>query len=155
MTLFPHTLILRHRKENLKKCSLRGLETRPDCSFFTYPQDLLLDLTGYILLKPGAPLLTQKDASQGLFLIDATWRYAQLMFEQLPQPHQFEMRSLPSQIVTAYPRRQEENCGLASAEALYVAFLITGRDPTGLLDHYYWKSPFLEKNREALTFSSV
>lgn len=150
MTSFPPTLILRHRRENLKKCSLRGLESRPDLRFFTYPKDQLPDLSGYILLTLDAPLLSAADKSQGIFLIDGTWRYAEIMERMLPKPHLFQMRSLPPHFQTAYPRRQEDcanpQCGLASVEALYLAYILLDRDATGLLDNYYWKKEFLNKN---------
>lgn len=150
MTTFPPTIILRHRKENLKKCSLRGLESREDMRFFTYPKDSLPELTGYVLLTLDGPPLTSKDAPQGLFLIDGTWRHAQTMFRQLQKPHLFECRSIPSEYITAYPRRQEDcsdpHRGLASLEALYIAYHLLERPLDGLLDGYHWKNAFLENN---------
>ena len=150
MFLFPPTLILRHRRENLKKCSLRGLQQHSDFLFFTYPKDALPDLSGYILLTLDAPPLTASDKSHGLFLIDGTWKYAETMFKQLKEPHLFERRSLPSTYQTAYPRRQEDcsdpTRGLASIEAIYIAYRILQRPCTGLLDHYHWREEFLEKN---------
>ena len=50
MAPFLPTIILRHRKENLKKCSLRGLETHKDLKFYTYPQHMPENLTGYVML---------------------------------------------------------------------------------------------------------
>lgn len=154
MQSFPQTIVLRHRKENLKKCSLRGLETRSDFVFYTYSQETLPSLTGYILLAVGAPPLTKEDASSGLLIIDATWRYAAKMEKGVDQVIQLEKRSLPSGFKTAYPRRQEDcpnpSEGLASIEAIYLAYCLLGRDPSGLLDHYYWKDLFLESN--PLTF---
>ena len=151
MFLFPPTYILRHRKENLKKCTLRGLENRSDCCFFTYPKEPLPSLDGYCLLTLGAPPLTGADAHLGIFLIDGTWRYAELMYRQLPKPHSFQSRSLPSHLSTAYPRRQEDCAdpqkGLASVEALYAAYRILNRDTAGLLDGYHWKEEFLCKNQ--------
>jgi pre-rRNA-processing protein TSR3 len=148
------TLILRHRRENLKKCSLRGLEDRLDISFFSYPSKQLLDLSGYILLGMDAPELSREDNNKGIFLIDATWRYAQKMFHQIPNHHSLTIRSIPSCFVTAYPRRQDDcpdpSKGLASIEALYIAYLILERDPSGLLDSYHWKEKFLEINSKAL-----
>ena len=150
MFLFPPTIILRHRRENLKKCSLRGLESRADFCFYTYPIDTLPDLSQYCLLSMDAPPLSEEDQDCGIFLIDATWRYAECMLRQLPQPHQFKQRSIPSGIRTAYPRRQEDcpdpEQGLASVEALYIAYRLLGRDTEGLLDNYYWKETFLNKN---------
>ncbi len=150
MFIFPPTIILRHRKENLRKCTLRGLEGRSDFLFFTYPKDALPELSGYFLLTIDAPPLTEADSHLGIFLIDGTWRYAELMQRQLPLPHRFQMRSLPGQYQTAYPRRQGD-CpdparGLASIEALYLTYTLLGRSPEGLLDLFYWKEEFLRKN---------
>ena len=154
MFLFPPTLILRHRKENIKKCTLKGLEKRADFLFFTYPKDRLPDLCNYLLLTLDAPVLTSADKEKGIFLIDGTWRYAQTMFKQLPKPHLFTMRSLPSHWQTAYPRRQEDCAdparGLASIEAIFIAYTILGRNADHLLDNYYWKEMFLSKNARSL-----
>jgi len=150
MQQHPITLIQRHRKENLKKCSLRGLETREDLQFYTYPKHKLPSLSSYIVLALDAPPLSENDAQHGLFLIDGTWKYADLMYRQLETPHLFTTRSLPIDLKTAYPRRQEDcqdpERGLASVEALFAAYTILGRDTTGLLDFYYWKEDFLLKN---------
>src|SRR5262249_26582079 len=129
---------------------LRGLEGRSDCQFFTYPQHKLPDLAGYFLLTLDAPKLEESDRNLGIFLIDGTWNYADVMQRQLPKPHLFQTRSLPPQFYTAYPRRQDD-CpdplrGLASVEALFLAYLILGRKTKGLLDHYYWREEFIKKN---------
>lgn len=145
------TLILRHRREYLPKCSLRGLESREDLTFFTYPKAKLPDLTGYILLKVGAPPLTKEDAGKGLFLIDGTWRLAQIMEKMLPM--KLEARSLPAGIKTAYPRKStfgsDPDEGLATVEALYLAHQILGLETEGLLDYYHWKEQFLSINPRA------
>ncbi len=150
MHSYPQTVIWRHRRENLKKCSLRGLELRSDCSFLTYPHDALPDLNGYICLSLGAPPLTEADGNRGLFLIDATWRLAHVMSKQIPVGTSLVLRSVPDHFRTAYPRRQEDcidpERGLASIEALYIAYRLMGRDPDGLLDNYYWKDSFLKRN---------
>lgn len=146
--MHPPTLILRHARENLRKCSLRGLEGRADLRFYTYPKEPLPDLTGYLLLKVGAPPLTLEDAARGLLLIDGTWRLAQKMERQLVQT--IEARSLPGHYRTAYPRRQTDcpdpEAGLSSVEALFLATKILGRPAEHLLDHYYWKEQFLLLN---------
>lgn len=143
-----HIFILRHRRENLKKCSLRGLEGRPGLSFYTYPIDLLPDVSHCLLLKVGAPPLTTADAGRDLLLIDGTWRLAAIMEKQLPHP--LEERSLPEGWRTAYPRKQTDcpdpKLGLASAEALFAACLALGQSTEGLLDRYYWKELFLKRN---------
>ena len=144
------TLIYRHKKENLKKCSLRGLETRSDFKFYTYPKDPLPDLSSYILLTLEAPPLSKEDAHYGLFLIDGTWKHASVMYNQLQKPHLFTVRSLPKDLKTAYPRRQDDcldpERGLASIEALFAAYCILEKNPEGLLDFYYWKDAFIQKN---------
>src|SRR5437016_3135011 len=121
----PPTVVWRHRKENLKKCSLRGLEERSDFQFYRYP-GALPDLTGYVLLTLNAPTLSPQEAERGLFVIDATWRYALAMEKKANEIPFLIKRSLPEQYRTAYPRCQTE-CpdpvrGLASIEAIYVAY---------------------------------
>lgn len=147
--LFP-TVVIRHRKENLKKCSLKGLETRPDFLFYRYPLKVIPNISNYILLTLDAPLLSSEDANRGLLVLDGTWRYASQMKKQL-EPHlgSVILRSLPSSCRTAYPRRQEDcpdpELGLASVEAIYVAYKLLGWNTEGLLDNYHWKEQFLEK----------
>ncbi len=150
MFCFLPTVILRHRKENLKKCSLRGLESEENFHFLRYPTQVLPDLQHYLLLTMGAPVLSREDAHLGIFLIDATWRYASQMENNISLPESLAHRSLPTHYQTAYPRYQT-GCpvpeqGLASIEALYLAFHLTGRPVEGLLDRYHWKEEFLRKN---------
>ncbi|MDP1609008.1 MAG: hypothetical protein Q8L98_06820 [Chlamydiales bacterium] len=140
--------ILRHRRENLKKCTLTGLEQRDGLLFYTYPINPLPNLSNCLLLKVGAPILSEKDAHRDLLLIDGTWRLAAIMEKNLPC--KLEERSLPTNWRTAYPRRQTD-CpnpeeGLASIEALYIACLLLGKSTEGLLDHYYWKENFFKNN---------
>lgn len=148
MQTFLPTIILRHRKENLKKCSLRGLENRSDMQFFTYPKDCLPSLSNYVLLDMNGPLLSKNDKAFGILLIDGTWNYAKTMSNSIKVP--VVKRSLPSNFKTAYPRRQD-SCddperGLASVEALYIAYSLLERNTKGLLDHYYWKESFFNLN---------
>lgn len=144
------TIVLRHQRENLKKCSLRGLESREDFKFFTYPRAQLPPLDGYVILvMDDAPELSLSDADRGLFIVDATWRYARVMMAQIaPATERCVRRTLPSHYRTAYPRRQDDcpdpERGLASVEAIYIAYHLMGYDTAGLLDHYYWRDVFLE-----------
>lgn len=151
MQSFPPTIVIRHRLENLKKCSLRGLESRPDFIFFTYPYTCLPDLTGYVILSVEAPPLTREDQGKGLLILDATWRYAEKMLKPLRGQTGYLYRSLPAHYRTAYPRRQQDcpdpERGLASVEAIYLSYLLLERETHGLLDHYYWKEPFLNLNQ--------
>ena len=149
---FPPTTILRHKRENLKKCSLSGLEGRPDFQFLTYPLPNLPNLDQYCILSLDAPPLSHEDAERGIFLIDGTWRYARTMSQIIPKKGLHVFRSLPPCLQTAYPRRQPDcpdpTRGLASIEALYAAYFILGRSTEGLLDHYYWKEQFLRNLRQ-------
>ncbi|MCB1082632.1 MAG: hypothetical protein KDK63_05760 [Chlamydiia bacterium] len=154
MDRFLPTIILRHRKENLKKCSLRGLESRADLHFLTYPTDPIPFLENGLLLDLEAPPLSSADQGKQLFLIDGTWNYAAVMHRQIPHPEKWTRRSLPANIRTAYPRKQtvcvDPIRGLASVEALFMAHLILGYATEGLLDHYYWKDDFLFLNSSML-----
>ena len=148
MFYFPPTIILRHKRENLKKCSLRGLENRDDFIFLTYPLPKLPNIDQYCILTLDAPQLSAADANRGLFLIDGTWRYAEVMSKIIPREGGHVYRSLPP-LQTAYPRRQldcpDPKRGLASIEALYAAYSILGRSTENLLDHYHWKEEFLSQ----------
>ncbi len=158
MKPFLSTTILRHRRENLKKCSLRGLEQREDMLFLTYPRDPIPFIEKGILLSLDAPPLKNEDRFP-LFLIDGTWKYAAIMQRQVPQKEKWIHRSLPSHFRTAYPRKQTDcadpDRGLASVEALFIAYHILGYNTSGLLDHYYWKDDFLKLNSQYLLCSTT
>ncbi len=150
MQQFPPTIVIRHRLENLKKCTLRGLESREDFLFLGYPYKVLPPLQDYLLFTLDAPVLTPEDGDKGLLIIDATWRYANKMLQPLLKHPQLHARSLPPHYRTAYPRRQEDcpdpERGLASIEAIYIAYQILKRGTEGIFDRYYWKDKFLEIN---------
>ncbi|KAF3362107.1 Uncharacterized protein PHSC3_001418 [Chlamydiales bacterium STE3] len=155
MQSFPPTFILRHRRENLKKCSLSGLEKREDMRFFSYPISVLPPLDQHILLvMEGAEELCVADADYGLLILDSTWRYLNKMVQFVEKDSVVVKRTLPSLFKTAYPRRQEDcvdpERGLSSIEALYVAYHLLGRDTTQLLDTYYWKDQFQQINSHLL-----
>lgn len=152
MQSFLQTYILRHARENLRKCSLKGLEARSDMRFFTYPKDVLPSLENYVLLVvEDAPLLSTEDAAHGVLLLDSTWHYLDKMLKYISNDQNLQKRTLPGHFRTAYPRRQE-GCidparGLSSIEALFIAYQILGRESEGLLDRYYWKKDFLKINQ--------
>ncbi|MBI1373581.1 MAG: hypothetical protein GC159_12705 [Phycisphaera sp.] len=160
----PPTVIIRHRKERLSKCSLHGLESRPDLSFHTFPEfrdGPPPDLTGYVMLTLDAPPLDADDEAvrdAGLVIIDGTWRLEQRIRRAMHRElFHCTPRSLPTGWVTAYPRRQTEQTecadpdrGLASVEALYIAHRLLGRNVEALLDHYVWREQFFELNAALL-----
>lgn len=153
MQSFPKTFVIRHKRENKKKCSLRGLEGREDFVFLTYPSEKILEINPkFLLLTLNAPPLTPADCDKELLILDGTWRYAAAMKKYVDKICKLEERSIPRGWSTAYPRRQDDcedpSSGLASIEAIVIAFLVMGRDPSGLLHNYHWKEEFLRLNEK-------
>jgi pre-rRNA-processing protein TSR3 len=140
-------VVVVHPKENRKKCSLEPLRGRADLSFVTFSAKRRFELAGgYVRLSVDGPPLTAADAEQGILLIDGSWRHAARMhahFAAVPP------RSLPG-YRTAYPRVskvfEDPPEGLASVEALYLAYRILGRPIDGLLGGYRWRDRFLDLN---------
>jgi pre-rRNA-processing protein TSR3 len=143
---FPLTVIVRHPKENPRKCSVLPLRARPDLVIWKHPVVPPPQLENYVRLAAEGPELSGADAGRGILLLDGSWRWAAAMsrdFEEVPP------RSLHG-YRTAYPRVSKlgtdpEN-GLASVEALFLAYHILGRPTAGLLDHYRWAEEFLGLN---------
>lgn len=145
----PPTIIIVHPREKRSKCSVEPLRRRDDFIFWTFPDQGPESLDHYVNLGFDGPQLSTADAAQGLLVLDGTWRLAQRM-----QPHyaHVPVRSLP-RWQTAYPRTSKNfpdpHDGLATIEAIYLAYRLLGRDTTGLLDEYRWAEEFLRLNREA------
>ncbi|HAP06842.1 MAG TPA: hypothetical protein DCR20_03385, partial [Planctomycetaceae bacterium] len=100
---WPRTVIVIHPRERRSKCSVEPLRQNPEYLFTTFPQPVPVDLTGYVRLGIGGPLLSEQDAGCGLLLLDGTWKRAASMlqsYQHLP------VRSLPA-VQTAYPRKSE------------------------------------------------
>ena len=140
------TIIVRHPRERVHKCSVWPLRERLDLRFYEYPVAEPPDLSGYVRLAVDGPPLGVADAAHGLLLLDGSWRWTEVMtkaFAHVPP------RSL-SGWKTAYPRvsklHVDPSEGLATVEALYLAHHILGRPTSGLLDHYRWAEEFLRQN---------
>jgi pre-rRNA-processing protein TSR3 len=143
---YPVTYIIRHTHENPRKCTILPLKGLKDLVFLMHPVLQRPDLAGYIRLAADGPELTEADVGSGILLIDASWRWAHSMTRQyLDVPP----RSLHG-YRTAYPRVSKHGTdpdnGLASVEALFLAYRILRRPTEGLLDHYRWAAEFLEIN---------
>ena len=143
---YPLTVIVRHPKENPRKCSILPLRDRPDLVLLKHPVAERPPLDGYVRLAADGPALSAADAGCGLLLLDGSWRWAEAMtrgFLDVPP------RSLRG-YRTAYPRSSklgtDPDNGLASVEALFVAYHLLGRQTEGLLDHYRWAEEFMELN---------
>ncbi len=152
MTPSVEVVILRHPKERLSKCSLEPLRGKEGFTFFTAGEGFVFQAEGHTLLGFEGPPLTPADASRPLLILDATWRLLPKLEACLRgEPVR---RSLPKGLRTAYPRvsklSPDPPGGLASVEALYVAFRCMGFSGEGLLDRYRWAGEFLERNQEIL-----
>ncbi|OAI51524.1 hypothetical protein AYO44_17095 [Planctomycetaceae bacterium SCGC AG-212-F19] len=143
---FPVTVIVRHTRENPKKCSILPLRGRPDIMICSYPVKHPPNLEEYVRLAAEGPELSGADVHCGLLLLDGSWRWAAAM--------ERDFAHVPARALhgwqTAYPRFSKQGTdpgnGLASVEALYVAYHILQRPTAGLLDHYRWRDDFLRLN---------
>src|SRR6202011_3398829 len=79
MTTYPATIIVRHPKENPRKCSILPLRGRPDLLFLHHPVKERPALDGYIRLAAEGPALSAADADRGVLLLDGSWRRAEAM----------------------------------------------------------------------------
>jgi pre-rRNA-processing protein TSR3 len=143
---YPVTVIVRHNRESRQKCSVWPLRGRSDLLFLPYPVVDRPGLQNYIRLAAEGPELSAADASAGVLLLDGSWRWAAAMTRDFVDVPPRSLRGFH----TAYPRVSklgtDPDNGLASVEALYLAYHILGRDTAGLLDHYHWREEFLRRN---------
>lgn len=144
--MYPPTIIVVHPKEKRSKCSAEPLRPRADIRFWKFPRRGEESLDGYVRLGLGGEPLSPEHQSRGLLVLDGTWRLAGKMeadYADLPV-----VSLAPWQ--TAYPRVSklfdDPAAGLATVEAIYAAYVQMGRDPAGLLDAYYWREAFIERN---------
>ena len=146
MSADPITIIVRHPRENPKKCSVLPLVGRADIQIFTYPPIDLPSMEGYVRLAADGPELSIADQASGILLLDGSWRSASRMIRDFEH---VQPRSLHGW-KTAYPRVAKAGTdpgnGMASVEALYIAYHLLGRPTEGLLDHYFWRDEFLQIN---------
>jgi pre-rRNA-processing protein TSR3 len=143
----PDTIIVVHPRERRAKCTVHPLRNKPGFTFYKHPR-IPQNLTGYVRIGLGGPVLGPADANAGLLVLDGTWRWVEPM-ERLTA--NVPIRSLPA-LITAYPRSskvsEDPDGGLATIEALYSAYRLLGRDTTSLFDHYRWGDQFIEQNRQ-------
>lgn len=144
------TIIVVHPKERKSKCTVQSLRTHDDFIFWKFPRKEPDRLPQYIRLGMGGPEISAADAASGLLVLDGTWRLAEKMepaYEELP------VRSLPDW-KTAYPRVSKQfddpSAGLATIEAIFIAYHLMGYETEGLLNGYYWAEEFLRQNHDRL-----
>jgi len=145
---FPPTVIIVHPKERRSKCTVRPLRGREGFVFHKYPNVSVDSPEDYVRLGLGGPLLSTADADRGLLILDGTWRLAEKMEQDV---RDMPLRSLP-RVQTAYPRvskmHDDPTGGLATIEAIYVAYYLLGRETEHLLEGYRWADEFLQRNRD-------
>lgn len=143
---FHPTIIIIHPKERRTKCTVEPLRGREDFQFHRYPNSQPQGLDNYVRLGFGGPLLSIADSNRGLLVLDGTWRFTSKMEEEFAE---VPVRSLPT-CKTAYPRVSklfdDPADGLATIEAVFIAYQLLGRDTAGLLDQYHWADEFLRLN---------
>lgn len=97
-----NVVVIRHPRENLKKCSLRHLHGRPNFEFLAASDGFSFDASGFTLLEIGAPEMSPADADRPVLLLDSTWHLLPRIRNKVFG--NFVSRSLPPSIKTAYPR---------------------------------------------------
>src|ERR1700722_13381750 len=97
---YPPTVIVRHPRENPRKCSVYPLRGKEGLVFLTYPVREQPDLAGYVRLAAEGPPLSAADAGAGVLLLDGSWRRAEAMTREFAD---VAPRSLHGW-ATAYPR---------------------------------------------------
>ncbi|MCP3921889.1 MAG: DUF367 domain-containing protein [Desulfobacterales bacterium] len=146
--MYTETIIVRHRKERKQKCSVQPLTKKDGFQFVSFPNETAENISSYMRLSTEGPLLSKSDSNKGLLILDCNWRYIPDMEEIYGD---VTARSLPY-FKTAYPRCSKDNTdpdeGLATIEAIYIAYCILGYGTKGLLDDYYFGNEFLKINRE-------
>jgi|SRR5208282_2880908 len=140
------TIIVRDPHENPRKCSVLPLRGRSDLLFLRYPVRERPPLDGYIRLAAEGPGLAASDAGSGILLLDGSWRWAGVMNRDFQDVPPRSLRGYRSAYPRVSKRGTDPGNGLASIEALFLAYRILGRETTGLLDHYRWQDEFLRLN---------
>jgi pre-rRNA-processing protein TSR3 len=150
MDALPPTIIVVHPKEKRSKCTVEPLRGREGFRFWKFPVRGDDPLAGYVRVGLGGPQLTPEHRANGLLFLDATWRLADRMSAEFADLPVFSLEAWES----AYPRVSklfvDPSGGLATIEAIYAAYVQTGRNPAGLLDHYRWGDEFLNRNAARL-----
>ena len=143
------TILVVHPREKRSKCTIEPLRGRPGFLFHEFPKPISNPLQDYVRLGLNGPPLGPEDAARGLLVLDGTWRLASKMETQFAA---VPVRSLPPW-QTAYPRTsklfEDPVEGLATIEAIYLAYRQMGRDTQGLLQGYRWAAEFLASNGES------
>ena len=115
-----------------------------------------VEIPGGILLSVDAPELTCEDRglldAGAIVIVDCTWARVETVLQRVgvESGEAIARRSLPKDVVTAYPRTSklfdDPDRGLASIEAVFTATVALGHPSPDFLLHYRWASEFLAQN---------
>lgn len=139
--------------ETANKCTIVPLIYRDDFTIRRTPAGgKTFELASPLLLHPdGIPLnqFTFETRPSGIAAIDCVWRRLSPILSQLVGSEP-QWVSIPSDFVTAYPRRSKKDFdpdgGLATIEALFIAAAFMGHWDLTLLREYFFAEQFLALN---------
>ena len=145
--------IIRYSRVDRKQCSLTALEGRVDLDFQSEKAIGKADLNGCVLLHPDGVELSEADKEKNIILADAHWKKALKIVTQLEDKYTLERRGITG-FSTAFPRtnglKGDPVNGLRSCECLWVVKFLLGERDDSLLDDYYFKKEFFERNKEKI-----
>jgi len=150
--------IIRYSRVNKKQCSLTALEGRSDLEFHNEKAIGKADFNGCMLLHPDGVELSEADKEKEIILVDAHWKKALKIVAQLEENYNLEQRGITG-FSTAFPRtnglKGDPVNGLRSCECLWVVKKLLGERDDSLLEDYYFKKEFLEKNKEKIDAGDI
>ena len=150
----PEVILVRLRKESLRKCSLAPLmqAERPGWTWHHVDLGDPVAAGEATLLHPEGEPLSPADAVRPLLLVDSSWRDLPRVLRGVEGT--LHRRALPPGLVTAYPRKSnwfpDPDAGLASVEALHAALALLGARDDSLLDGYHFAERWLSANADLL-----
>ena len=142
---YPPTVIVVHQREHRAKCSVEPLRGSPNFHFLDYPSKEPFYQPHYVRLAMKGPLLSASDKERGLLVLDATSRLPEKW--KRASPTSSRAASLPGRRPTRRISKMNHDPGggLATIEAIFVAYHLLERETAGLLDAYYWRDLFLKR----------
>ena len=150
--------IIRYSRVDRKQCSLTALEGRADLEFHNENAIGKADFNGCVLLHPDGVELSEADKDKDIILVDAHWKKALKIVNQLEESYDLERRGITG-FSTAFPRTNGLNGdpvnGLRSCECLWVVRFLLGDRDDSLLKDYYFKDVFFERNKERIGVGDI
>lgn len=152
-TLMKPIKIIRYSRVDKKQCSLTALEGRADLKFHNEKAIGKVDFNGCVLLHPDGVELSEADKDKSIILVDAHWKKAMKIVTQLEENYELERRGITG-FSTAFPRTKglkgDPVNGLRSCECLWVVKKLLGERDDSLLENYYFREEFFERNKEKI-----